>query len=218
MGHHKSRDEQAFILEGRFLGFLFKDGYKVKYLKILTNNREWLIEVSKPLRKEIALDLPVGEWVKVSGRQKYSSKYPVPKLKADAVAPVNPGQSTADPQRLTSAAPAPKAPLPTAGKILVCGKSDCWKRGGKAVCAALKEELSDRHLDGQVSVQTTGCMKHCKAGPNIVVMPDKKRYSRIRPDDVNDVLDAHFAPAPSISESSAPELAPEPVVASHSPA
>jgi len=216
MGHHKSQDERPFVLEGRFLGFLFKDGYKVKYLKILTNNREWLIEVSKPLRKEISLDLPVGEWVQVSGSQKYSSKYPVPKLKAEAIAPVNPGQPSLTDGQASPAKPAvnpePKAvpTLPTSGKILVCGKSDCWKRGGKAVCAALKDELSDRQLDGQVAVQTTGCMKHCKSGPNIVVMPDKKRYSRIRPDDVSDILDAHFAPVPE-----APASVPEPVGAPH---
>jgi (2Fe-2S) ferredoxin len=216
MGHHKPKDEQPFVLEGRFLGFLFKDGYKVKYLKILTNNREWLIEVSKPLRKEISLDLPVGEWVQVSGWQTYSAKYLVPKLKADAVATVRPGQpSTTSP--VLPQEPEKASPRHAAGKILVCGKSDCWKRGGKAVCAALKEELSDRNLEGQISVQTTGCMKHCKTGPNIVVMPDKKRYSRIRHDDVNEILDTHFAPARSVADASAPDpdLVPEPVVIAH---
>ena len=62
---------------------------------------------------------------------------------------------------------------------MVCQKSDCMKRGGKAVCQALEAALSDRGLEDQVTIKGTGCMKNCKAGPNLV-MPDKTRYSRIQ--------------------------------------
>jgi (2Fe-2S) ferredoxin len=51
--------------------------------------------------------------------------------------------------------------------------------------------LSDRDLT-QVTIKGTGCMKQCKAGPNIV-MPDKTRYSRIRPQDIPNLVDKHFA-------------------------
>lgn len=47
--------------------------------------------------------------------------------------------------------------------ILMCQKSDCMKRGGKAVCQALQETLSDRGLQNQVTIKGTGCMKQCKA-------------------------------------------------------
>jgi (2Fe-2S) ferredoxin len=210
--HHKSLypdqrfdapDAQTFMMEGQFLGFLFKDGYKVKYLKVLAVNREWLIEVAKPLRADIRLDLPIGDWIQVSGYLKSSSKYGVPKLKAEHLQSITlqPGQSPEGHLTLgVQSKPEPKTgdrPKATSGKILVCSKSDCWKRGGKAVCAAIQDALGDRQLDQQVSVKTTGCMKHCKAGPNIVVMPDKARYSRLSAKDVAGVIDTHFV---SVSE------------------
>ncbi|MCV3212277.1 (2Fe-2S) ferredoxin domain-containing protein [Plectonema radiosum NIES-515] len=76
--------------------------------------------------------------------------------------------------------------------ILVCQKSDCMKRGGTGVCRALESALSDRSLSNEVTIKGTGCMKNCKAGPNLV-MPDKTRYSRIQEKQVPALLDKHFA-------------------------
>lgn len=67
--------------------------------------------------------------------------------------------------------------------ILMCQKSDCMKRGGKSVCAALQAEINKQNLDGQVVVKATGCMKNCKKGVNLV-MPDKTRHSCVRSQDV----------------------------------
>jgi (2Fe-2S) ferredoxin len=92
-----------------------------------------------------------------------------------------------------SAAQTVKAAAKTQTKILVCQKSDCQKRGGAAVCKALENALNARGLEEQVTVQGTGCLKQCKAGPNIVVMPDKTRYSRIKPAEVPAIVDKHFA-------------------------
>lgn len=92
--------------------------------------------------------------------------------------------------------------------ILVCQKSDCMKRGGKAVCQALEAALSNRGLEDQVTIKGTGCMKKCKAGPNIV-MPDKTRYSRIPSTQVPAIMDKHFA---DIREEEQPENCSEVVV------
>jgi (2Fe-2S) ferredoxin len=56
---------------------------------------------------------------------------------------------------------------------------------------ALQTELDDRGLTDHVTIRGTGCMKQCKAGPNLV-MPDKSRYTRIRPDQVAGLIDQHF--------------------------
>lgn len=66
------------------------------------------------------------------------------------------------------------------------------KRGGKELCHALQKALGDRNLDSQITIQGTGCMKNCKAGPNLV-MPDKTRYSRIQAEQVPALIDKHFA-------------------------
>ena len=66
------------------------------------------------------------------------------------------------------------------------------KRGGDGVCRALESALSDRSLSNEVTIKGTGCMKNCKAGPNLV-MPDKTRYSRIQASQVSALIDKHFA-------------------------
>ncbi|MGA7936768.1 MAG: (2Fe-2S) ferredoxin domain-containing protein, partial [Kovacikia sp.] len=49
----------------------------------------------------------------------------------------------------------------------------------------------------QVTIRGTGCMKDCKAGPNLVVMPGKCRYSRVTPQEIPELLAKHFSPTPS---------------------
>jgi (2Fe-2S) ferredoxin len=38
-------------------------------------------------------------------------------------------------------------------------------------------------------------MKKCKAGPNLLVMPDKTRYKSIQPDEIPQLLEQHFEPS-----------------------
>jgi (2Fe-2S) ferredoxin len=73
------------------------------------------------------------------------------------------------------------------------------KRGGKAVCQALSAALGDRGLSDEVAIKGTGCLKQCSAGPNIVVMPDKTRYSRIQAAQIPKMIDKHF-PDQSLDE------------------
>lgn len=76
--------------------------------------------------------------------------------------------------------------------ILVCQKSDCCKRGANRLMQALQAELDDRGLTDHVKIRGTGCMKQCKSGPALV-MPDKSRYTRIRPEQAAGLIDKHFS-------------------------
>ncbi|OBQ32475.1 MAG: (Fe-S)-binding protein, partial [Anabaena sp. CRKS33] len=42
-----------------------------------------------------------------------------------------------------------------------------------------------------VAIKGTGCMKNCKAGPNLV-MPDKTRYSKVKAEQVPALINKHF--------------------------
>ncbi|NJO72071.1 MAG: (2Fe-2S) ferredoxin domain-containing protein, partial [Oscillatoriales cyanobacterium RM1_1_9] len=78
-------------------------------------------------------------------------------------------------------------------KILICQKSDCRKRGGNRLYTAIEEALTDRGLQDQVKIQGTGCLKRCKAGPNIVFMPDKVSYSQVNPATVPNLIEKHLS-------------------------
>lgn len=190
MGKGKLDRISEFNLEGRFLGFAAKDGYKLKYLRLATATGEYTLKIPKEARLQLYRTLTPGVWVQVSGYRKLDPEAGRVKLKAYQVTPIAPGEAQLPATEPLSAIAEPTSPSPKA-TILVCQKSDCCKRGGSALFRALQAELDDRGLAGQVTLKPTGCMKRCKAGPNLV-MPDKTRYSQIRSDAVSDLLDKHF--------------------------
>ncbi|MEA5505579.1 (2Fe-2S) ferredoxin domain-containing protein [Halotia wernerae UHCC 0503] len=199
-----STEISEFRLEGRFIDFVIKDGYKLKGLMLATSEGECYVKLAKHLRATFDWRLPPGTWLQVVGEKKYDKKSDTVTLKAEQVMAA--GSDMGKVPTLTSGQQPSvidytKAKLAkTKATILVCQKSDCMKRGGKGVCQALEASLSDRGLEDQVNIKGTGCMKNCKAGPNIV-MPDKTRYSRIQAAQVSAIMDQHF-PNQNIEEQS----------------
>ena len=206
-----------FSLEGEILSLIVEDGCKLKYLRICSDlGIEFLVKLCKELRASLPSVLTPGLRVQVAGEKQLNLKNGKLKLKAYSLK-LSGSNSDRAPQLLVdltnapvavvafepaidkievispSAAQTVKASAKTKTQILVCQKSDCQKRGGAAVCKALENALNSRGLQGQVTVRGTGCLKQCKAGPNIVVMPDKTRYSRIAPAEIPAIVDKHFA-------------------------
>lgn len=207
-----------FSLEGEILNLIIEDGYKLKYLRINSDRGiEFLVKLCKELRESLAPVLTPGLRVQIAGEKQLNLKNGKLKLKAYSLklsgssnndrtptqldptnAPVaivtsDRAIETSSIRSVTTAPKTATSPAKTKTKILVCQKSDCQKRGGAAVCKALENALNSRGLEEQVTVQGTGCLKQCKAGPNIVLMPDKTRYSRIKPAEIPAIVDKHFA-------------------------
>ena len=181
----------TFNLEGQFLEFVLKDSYKIKYMRVATSEGESWIELSKQARASLlGHALIPGDWIQVCGQKKYKSASDKLKLKADRVTPA----ARSDAARL---APVKAKPAKVKARVLVCQKSDCRKRGGDRLCQALEATLRSRGLEEYVEIQKTGCLKKCKAGPNVVVMPDKTCYSRISPTEMPALIDKHFSSATS---------------------
>jgi len=174
-----------FNLVGQLLGFVIKDGYKIKYLRVAISEKEYWIKPEKAIRQQLAQTINPGCWIEVQGFSEQSFKTGKVKLKANSVKKI----AISEPTQAQ-----PRQEKPCKSSILVCQKSSCWKRGGKEVCQFLKEGLRDRGLDDTVQVKLTGCLKQCKAGPNVVMMPDKERYSKVQPHHVTELLDKHFTP------------------------
>lgn len=155
----------------------------------------------KDQRQSLYRQLIPGDWLQVSGYTKRSGS----RIKWKAEVIYRTASSTAT---LPTSAdlPKPEKPIASAGKsacILFCQKSDCCKKGAKQVASAIEAEIRDRRLD--VTVKGTGCMKRCKAGPN-VVMPDKTRYTQIRSQEVAAIMDKHFPDSVEAIEPNAENL------------
>jgi NADH:ubiquinone oxidoreductase subunit E len=195
----QKKQVSVFSLEGRFLGFGLEDPFKIKSLRLLTAEGERQVKLAKPARTSIVLTLAPGDWLQVWGEKTVCSPTEV-KLKASRI-------EVSSAQCLPSQPRSQAKPAAKPQQILMCQKSDCMKRGGKAVCKALEQVIHDRGLEDQVTIRGTGCMKDCKAGPN-VILPNKTRYRRIQPRDVAAVIDHHFPvpPQPTVRTAAAAEL------------
>jgi NADH:ubiquinone oxidoreductase subunit E len=207
-----------FSLEGDILELQVKDGDKLKSLKMaIGSNEEIWIKVSPKLRGYLGKVLKPGFRVRVMGVKKINWTKGKIKWKADRLIEVvnfsyiNQNDILSDstlinvesklgfPEEkgdgfstVSSVSQVPVSGSQGKAKILVCQKSDCQKRGGKAVCQALQAMIESRGLENQVKIQETGCLKLCKAAPNLIIMPDKVRYSRVDVREVSDLLDRHF--------------------------
>ncbi len=190
MGKRERKETSEFCLEGRFLEFVIKDGYKLKGLLIATSEGKRYIKLAKHLRDAFDLRLPPGTWLQVVGEKKYDTESGEVKLKAERVMAARRSVEIKEEVK-TIATEKPEEKSTKKNTILVCQKSSCMKRGGQKLCQAIAASISERGLEDQVAIKGTGCMKKCKAGPNLI-MPDKTRYSKIQASQVSTLMEKHF--------------------------
>jgi (2Fe-2S) ferredoxin len=70
-------------------------------------------------------------------------------------------------------------------------KGSCAARGSIEVHEKLKALLKDRGMaELEVRACTSSCLDTCWAGPTICVEPDNYFYGRVRPSDVEEIVDA----------------------------
>ena len=183
-----------FGLVGEFLGFILNKQDQPRSLRLMWLGQEVMIKVAKYLRDDRYDGWIPGMQVEVWGTQQFSRKKTRMKFNAHRIS-----LRSVTPQVIpireipVSESIVPRASNPKRAIIKVCGKPDCMKQGGKALCKTLDKALSSGDWDPSIQVQLTGCMGKCSQGPNLVVMPDKKRYSNVTAQDVPQVLNQHFS-------------------------
>jgi (2Fe-2S) ferredoxin len=84
--------------------------------------------------------------------------------------------------------------------VLVCGGGDCKKRGSKDVRKALKNELRERGMVGDVRVDSVDCLALCKHGPNAVVYPGGTWYLGLREECVSEIVERHLEKGEPVEE------------------
>ena len=72
------------------------------------------------------------------------------------------------------------------------GVPSCSASGSGKLLAALQRELGRRQLDREVQVTTSGCLGLCDGSPVMVTYPDGTWYSKVGPDDIPEIVDAHL--------------------------
>ena len=222
MFKQKKETKSRFSLEGRFVGFVGDFGKQPKHIRVTTSDGERYIKLLKKLRGSVIGILEPGDWVQISGKQKYKKKTGKLKLKAAQLKSITPAQ-----QKTVSPSPiaAPRVSEKRSGEtsqqtrgrgdagtrrmeiprkisltpapkskacVMVCQKSSCRKRGGSKVSQSVADYLQERGWENQVAIKGTGCMKQCKKGPCVVFMPDKCRHTNVDPKQVPALMEKHF--------------------------
>ena len=181
----------TYQIEGEFLGFIPKPGGELKYIQVQVGERIIPIKLAKELRETLGRKLVEGDRLSVLLEQTDCGGGSKLKLKSDRVTilgseeqlPVSPSASVST---------SPIQAQNKKGKILLCHKSSCSKRGGKQLYRALTETLKQLGLQDRVKIELTGCQKQCKKAPSIILMPGKVKHTHVNPHDLVSLLEAHY--------------------------
>lgn len=76
--------------------------------------------------------------------------------------------------------------------VLVCGGTGCTSSGSEQIIQTLKDELKKNKLQNEVAVVKTGCHGLCAEGPVMIVYPEAVFYSRVRPEDMEEIVSEHL--------------------------
>lgn len=187
MSHFQSQGSWEFNFEGQLLGFVEPGASNPKYLLLGCSQENLQIKISKQLRTSARLTLRPGDRLQVLGSARLDSYTGSLKLKANRVIPLSLSSeltSLQDSNQISiNSSPTERSDnmqsTPPKVKVLVCQKSGCLKRGGKALLQSLKVALDDSNLSERVLVEHTGCLKRCASAPNFAIMPGKHYYSQV---------------------------------------
>lgn len=71
-------------------------------------------------------------------------------------------------------------------------RGSCKERGSRQVLDALKGELFNQGILGEVKATGTTCLGHCEHGVTAVVYPEGVWYRQLQVEDVDDILEEHL--------------------------
>ena len=76
--------------------------------------------------------------------------------------------------------------------VLICGGTGCTSSGSHELISLFEQKLKEKNLDKEIKVVRTGCFGLCAAGPVVIVYPDGTFYSRVKPENVEEIIEEHL--------------------------
>lgn len=76
--------------------------------------------------------------------------------------------------------------------VLVCGGTGCTSSGSQQIIDTFEAEIKKNGLDKEVQVVRTGCFGLCALGPVVIVYPEGSFYSRVKAEDVAEIVSEHL--------------------------
>ena len=76
--------------------------------------------------------------------------------------------------------------------VLVCGGTGCTSSGSQQIIETLEREIEVQGLSEEVKVVRTGCFGLCALGPIMIVYPEGCFYSRVKAEDIPEIVSEHL--------------------------
>ncbi|MBQ9963846.1 MAG: NADH-quinone oxidoreductase subunit NuoF [Clostridia bacterium] len=76
--------------------------------------------------------------------------------------------------------------------VLVCGGTGCTSSHSQEIIEALEREIAANDLTEEIKVVRTGCFGLCALGPIMIVYPEGCFYSRVKVDDIPEIVSEHL--------------------------
>ncbi len=76
--------------------------------------------------------------------------------------------------------------------VLCCGGTGCTSSGSAQIIERFEQKIKEAGLDKEVKVVRTGCFGLCEAGPVVIVYPEGTFYSRVKVEDVDEIVSEHL--------------------------
>ena len=76
--------------------------------------------------------------------------------------------------------------------VLVCGGTGCTSSNSQQIIEALEREIGEQGLTEEVKVVRTGCFGLCALGPIMIVYPEGCFYSRVKVEDIPEIVSEHL--------------------------
>ena len=76
--------------------------------------------------------------------------------------------------------------------VLCCGGTGCTSSGSAQIIERFEQKIRENGLDKEVKVIRTGCFGLCEAGPVVIIYPEGTFYSRVKVDDVDEIVSEHL--------------------------
>ena len=76
--------------------------------------------------------------------------------------------------------------------ILICGGTGCTSSHSMDIRDTLIKELKLAGIEDEIKVVTTGCFGLCALGPIMIVYPEGTFYSKVKPEDMHEIVTEHL--------------------------
>lgn len=77
-------------------------------------------------------------------------------------------------------------------QVLVCGGTGCTSSGSMDILKDFKKEIAKHGLEKEIELVRTGCFGLCSLGPVVIVYPEGAFYSKVTPEDVQEIVEEHL--------------------------